>query len=68
MDYPRSGRRLPRSRCDAFEPLWTDAAEMGVATVSVIEDLNIVEDIGSGEVSGLVDALSKMLLLQAKEE
>ncbi|MDH4989662.1 hypothetical protein QEZ48_02310 [Aquamicrobium lusatiense] len=31
MDYPRSGRRLPRSRCDAFEPLWTDAAEMGVA-------------------------------------
>jgi hypothetical protein len=41
---------------------------MGVAAGSVVEDLDRVEDIGSSEIPGFVDALSDALLLQAGEE
>ena len=62
------GRQIPASRCGAFERLGTDTTEIGMPAGSVVEDLDIIEDVGSGEVSGFVDAFSDTLLFQAAEE
>lgn len=56
-------RHFPASRCGGFERLGTDAANMTVAAGSVVEGLDVIEDIGSGEVSGFVDAFPNALLL-----
>jgi len=64
MDCTRNGRQLPASRCGAFERLGTDAAEMGVAACPVVEDLDVIEDVGSSEVSGFVDVFSDAPFLQ----
>ena len=68
MDCPRIGRQFPASRGGAFKRLGTDAAKMRMAAGSVVEDLDIVKNVGSGEVPGFVDAFSDALLLQAAEE
>ena len=68
LDCTRLGRQFPASRRGAFKRLGTDAAEMAVATGSVVEHLDIVEDIGSGEIARFVDAFPDALLLQAAEE
>ena len=68
LDCSRFGRHFPASRRGGFERLGTDAANMAVAAGSVVEDLDIVENVGSGEVAGFVDALLNALLLQAGEE
>jgi hypothetical protein len=41
---------------------------MTVVPGSVVEDLDIIENVGAGEVSGFVDAFSNTFLLQAGEE
>ena len=68
MDCSWFGRQYPASRRGAFERLGTDAAEMTVAAGSVVERFDIVEDVGSSELSRFIDAFSDALLLQAAEE
>ena len=68
VDCPRFGRHFPASRRGGFERLGIDAANMAVAAGSVVEDLDIVEDVGTGEVPCFVDALLNALLLQARDE
>ena len=46
--------------------LGADAAEMAVA--SIVEHLDVIEDIGTRQVAGLVDASLDALLLQAAEK
>ncbi len=41
---------------------------MAVAAGSIVERLDIIEDIGSGDIARFVDAFSDALLLQAAEE
>jgi hypothetical protein len=41
---------------------------MAVAAGSVVEDLDIIEDVSSGEVAGFIDAFLNALLLHAREE
>jgi hypothetical protein len=41
---------------------------MTVAAGSVVEDLDIIEDVRAGEVSGLVEVFSNALFLRALEE
>lgn len=65
MDCPRFGRHFPASRRGGFERLGTDAANMTMAAGSVVEDLDIIEDVGAGEVSGFIDTFSNAFLLQA---
>jgi hypothetical protein len=40
----------------------------GVAAGSIVEDLDVVEDIGTRQLAGLVDALAEALLLQTTEK
>lgn len=47
MECSRSSRKPPASSRGAFKRLWTDAAKMAVAAGSVVERLNIVEDISA---------------------
>ena len=68
MDCPRIGKQNPASRCGAFERLWTEATQMTVAAGSVVEHLELIEDIGSSEISRFVDAISDALLVQTAEE
>ncbi len=51
-----------------LEGLGTDAAQMTVAAVTVVEHFNIIEDIGAGYVLGLVDAFTNPLFLQNPEK
>ena len=39
-----------------------------MASRSVIEDLDVIEDIGTGELTGFVDAFADSFLFQATEE
>ena len=57
---PASPRRL--------ELLWADAAQMAVATRSIVESVNVVGDIGLCQFSVPVDLLLDSLFLQAAEE
>lgn len=56
LDGPRFRGQSRASSRSAFERLGTDAAEMAVAAGSVVERLDIVEDIGARQGAGLVDA------------
>lgn len=47
VDCSRSGRQTPASSRGAFERLGADAAQMAVAAGSVVERLDVVEDIGA---------------------
>ena len=68
VDCFRFGGQIPASRRGGFERLGTDAAEMALTAGSVVEDLNAIERIGSGEVSGVVDSFADAFLLQTAEE
>lgn len=54
LDWPHARRQILSSRRGLFEGLRTDAAEMAVAPGPVIEDFNVIEDIGPGESPGSV--------------
>ncbi len=41
---------------------------MTVATLSIVEDLDVVEDIDTGQVTGFVDAFADAFLFQTAEE
>ena len=41
---------------------------MAMSTRPIIKDLDVVEDIGSGELTGFVDALANPFLFQTAEE
>ena len=41
---------------------------MAVAARSIVEDLDVVEDVSAGEFAGFIDALAYALFLQAAEE
>jgi hypothetical protein len=41
---------------------------MAVTAGSIVEDLDVVEDVGAGEFAGFVNALAYALFLQAAEE
>ena len=54
--------KIPASCRGAFERLGTDAAQMAVTAGSVVEHLNVIEDVGSGQISGFVDAFADTFL------
>lgn len=56
LDCFRSCGQIPASRRGAFERLGTDAAQMAVTAGSIVECLNVVEDVGPGQIPGCVDA------------
>ncbi len=58
MDCFRFGGQIPASRRGVFKRLGTDATEMAVTTGSVVEHFDVIEHVGSGEVSGFVDAFA----------
>ena len=41
---------------------------MAVAAGSIVEHLDVIEDVGAGELAGFVDALAHAFFLQAAEE
>ena len=47
LECSRSSRQTPTSSRGAFKRLGTDAAKMAVAAGSVVERLDVVEDIGA---------------------
>lgn len=54
----------PSLTCGAIERLGTDAAQMAVAAGSVIEHLYVIEDFGSGQIPGFVDAFADAFLFK----
>ncbi|VEA72581.1 Uncharacterised protein [Serratia rubidaea] len=61
MDWPHDSRQTLSSRRGLFKGLRTDAAEVTVAPGPVIEDFNVIEDIGLGQIPGFVYSLSERL-------
>jgi hypothetical protein len=55
VDFPRKGGQAGASRGGALKRLGTDAAKMAVATGSIVKGLDVIEDIGTGEVTGFVE-------------
>jgi len=68
MDCLHSGRQIPTSHRGAFERLGTDLTQMAVSSRSIIKDLDVIEDIGTGELTGFVDTFADSFLFQATEE
>lgn len=68
LDFPRSRRQSRPSRRGGLEGLRADAAEVAVAAGSIVERLDVIEDIGAGQVACLVYALLDPFLFQAGEE
>ena len=66
--YPRFARQTLTSRCGAFKRLGTDVAQMAMATDAVVDDFDVVEDVGPGQLPGFADALAHAFFLQAAEE
>ena len=64
----RLRRHSRPSRRGLLEGLGAYVAEMAVLTISIVEDFDVIEDFGAGQIAGLVDALSDPFLLQAAEK
>lgn len=62
VDFPRRTRQTEVSRRRLFKGVGTDAAQMAMAADSVVEDLDVIEDIGARQVAGLIDALPNAFL------
>lgn len=56
------------SRRGLFKGLRTDAAKVTVAPGPVVEDFNVIEDIGPGHVPGFIDTFSDPFFFQRTEE
>lgn len=41
---------------------------MGMTTVSIVEDFDVIKDVGARQITGLVDTFSHALLFQTAEE
>src|ERR1700743_286092 len=68
IGLPRDLRHFAASRRHAFKRIGTDAAEMGMATGAIVEDLDVVKDIGATPTAGFVDTFADAFFLQAAEE
>jgi len=68
VDFPRNGRHAGVSRRGELERLGTDATEMAMAASSIVEDLDVVENVGPRELAGLVNPFANAFLFQAAEE
>lgn len=56
--------RFPASRNDLFfEGLGADVAQMGVAAGSSVDNLDVVEHIGTRKITGFVDSFADTLAL-----
>ena len=64
---PLFGHFTPSQR-SLFKGFGTDAADVAMTTGSIVEDLGVVEDIGTGEIAGLIEAFADTFLLQTAEE
>lgn len=54
MDFPRNGGHSAASRGGAFKRFRTDPAKMAVASIAIVEDLDVVDDIGTRKVTGVM--------------
>src|SRR6516165_9477745 len=68
LDFPRYRGHAGASRRSPFKGLGADAAEVTVAAGSIVEHLDVVEDVGAGELARFVDSLAYALFLQGAEE
>ncbi len=57
-------RQILSSRRDLFKGPRTNAGEMTVAPGPVIEDFNVIEDIGPGQIPDFMDAFSDPFFFQ----
>lgn len=62
LDCCRSHGQTPASCRGAFERLGTDAAQMAVTAGSVVEHLDVIEDVGPGHIPGFIDAFTDPFL------
>jgi hypothetical protein len=68
VDFPRFGGQFRASRRGAFEHVGADAAQVTVAAGSIVEHLQVIEDIGVRQVKCFVGPFLDALFLQAAEE
>jgi len=47
LDFPRNGRHAGASRRGPFERLGTDAVKVAMASGAIVEDFDVVEDVGA---------------------
>ena len=52
----------------SFKRVWTYTAQMAVSTGAIVEGLDVIVDLGLGDLTGLVDSLLNPLLLQAAKK
>lgn len=64
----RNRRQILSPQRGLFEGLRTDAAKVTVASGPVVEDFNVIEDIGPGQSLGFIDTFSDALFFQGTEE
>ena len=62
--YPTPVDKILSSRRGLFKGLRTDATEVAVASVTVVEHFNVIEDIRPGHVPGFVYPLPDALFFQ----
>jgi len=67
VDFPRYRRHATASFWGMFKCLGADAVEMAVPAGTIVKRLDIIGDIGSGQVTGFVDVLLDPFFLQAAE-
>ena len=65
---PRKLRPFTASCRGPFKGVGTDATQMGMAAGTIVEDLDVIEDIRATQLAGLIDAFADTFFLQAAEE
>ncbi len=68
IGLPMNLRHSPASRRGLFKGLGADTTQVAVTAVTVVEGFNVVEDVGAGHISGLVDSFTNPLLFQATKK
>lgn len=51
-----------------FKRLWTDTAQMAVSTGAIVKGLDVIVDLGLGDLTGVIDSLLNPLLLQTAKK
>ena len=68
LDFPQITREKPGSRGRPFKGIWTDIPKMRISSVLIIKDFDVIEDIGSSQITGFIDPFSDSFFFQATEE